>query len=250
MDQPRIADTIARKLEIMILEGVLKPGEKLPSERQLAEKLGVSRPSLREAIQKLAARNLLKTRRGGGTYVDESLNPSFTEPLLEIFLQRPETRYDILEVRHALEGLAAYYAAMRRTEADKTIIRERYETMMEMHNRDDPMAEAKADTEFHLAIAEAADNVVLLHVMRDLFTLLRESISFSLDKLYAKPGIYKLLREQHHALMTAVVEGQPDRARQAAHDHLAFVEETLQNLAREEARRERALRRLSPFSNQ
>ena len=71
MDQPRIADTIARKLETMILEGVLKPGEKLPPERQLAESLGVSRPSLREAIQKLAARNLLRTRRGGGTFVDE-----------------------------------------------------------------------------------------------------------------------------------------------------------------------------------
>lgn len=244
----RIADSIANKLESMILEGTLKPGEKLPPERQLAETLGVSRPSLREAIQKLATKRLLLTRQGGGTYVGESLAPSLTDPLLEIFRERPETRYDLLEVRHALEGLGAYYAAMRRTDADIRNMQERFDRMLEMHGNADPNAEAKADTEFHLAIAEAADNVVLLHLMRGLFIILTDSISLSLDRLYVNPGVYDLLKQQHFTLLSAVVAGKPEEARQAAHDHLVFVEETLQRIDKEEARKERAHRRLTPFA--
>ncbi|MCP4126560.1 MAG: FCD domain-containing protein [Gammaproteobacteria bacterium] len=249
MNKPRIADIIAHKMESMILEGVLKPGEKLPAERKLADKFEVSRPTLREAINKLTAKGLLRTHQGGGNYVCESLAPSLTDPLLEIFRERPNTRFDVLEVRHALEGQAAYYAAMRCTEVDKQIIQERYQAMLETHGGPDPRAEAKADTEFHMAIAEAADNVVLLHVMRGLFTLLLDSISFSHDKLYTKPGVFKKLKNQHHALMTAVVDGEPDKARQAAHDHLVYIEKTLQEIDKEEARKERALRRLTPFTN-
>ncbi|MCP3667107.1 MAG: FCD domain-containing protein [Gammaproteobacteria bacterium] len=248
MNQPRIADVIAQKLETMILEGILKPGEKLPPERKLAEKLEVSRPTLREAIKKLATKRLLRSRQGGGNYVSESLAPSMTDPLSEVFRKRPETRFDVLEVRHALEGLAAYYAALRCTEADKQNIQERYNTMLEMHGGSDPHAEAKTDTEFHMAIAEAADNVVLLHVMRGLFTLLLDSISFSHDKLYTKSGVFEKLKNQHHALMTAVLDGEPDEARQAAHDHLVYIEKTLQEIDKEEARKERALRRLTPFA--
>ncbi len=248
MNQPRIADVIARKLEIMILEGTLKPGEKLPPERKLAQQFEVSRPTLREAIKILIAKNLLKARQGGGNYVSESLAPSLTDPLLEIFHERPDTRFDVLEARHALEGTAAYYAALRRTEVDKQIIQERYNTMLKMHGGSDPREEAKADTEFHIAIAEAADNVVLLHVMRGLFTLLLDSIYFSHDKLYTKPGVFEKLKQQHHALLTGVVEGQPDQARQAVHDHLVFVEETLRKIDKEEERKERALRRLVPFA--
>ncbi len=248
MNKPRITDIIAHKLEMMILEGALKPGEKLPPERKLAEKFGVSRPTLREAKKILIAKGLLRARHGGGNYVGENLTPSLTDPLLEIFRKRPEMRYEMLEMRHALEELAAYFAAQRRTEVDIQIIQERYDTMLEMHGRPDPREEAKADTEFHLAIAEAADNIVLLHIMRGLDTLLLESISFNLDKLYTKSGVFETLKQQHHAMMTAVVDGQPDQARQAAHDHLTYVEETLQQIGKEETRKKRALRRQTPFA--
>jgi len=248
MKKSRISDDVAHKLETMILEGILKPGEKLPAERKLADKFEVSRPTLREAIKKLTAKNLLLSRQGGGTYVCERLTTSLTDPLLEVFHERPETRYDLLEVRHALEGLAAYYAALRRTDAHKQIIQDRYDTMMERHGESDPRDEANADTEFHMAIAEAADNVVLLHIMRGLFTLLRDSISFSHDKLYTKPGVFEALKQQHYALMSAVVGGRADQAREAAHEHLVFVKETLQKIDKEEEREKRALQRLTPFA--
>ena len=80
----RLADTIVEQLETMILEGTLQPGERLPPERVLSEQFGVSRPSLREAIQRLTAKGLLISRQGGGNYVTESLGGSFSDPLIPL----------------------------------------------------------------------------------------------------------------------------------------------------------------------
>ncbi len=109
--QQRLADGITERLEAMILEGSLKPGQRLPPERELAERFGFSRPSLREAIQKLAARGLLASRQGGGTFVNETLNNGYTDPLLEMLSRHNEFHLDLLEFRDAMEGISAYYAA-------------------------------------------------------------------------------------------------------------------------------------------
>jgi DNA-binding FadR family transcriptional regulator len=241
----RLSDQIADQLESMIAEGSFKPGERLPAERQLAETLEVSRPSLREAIQKLSSKGLIDTRPGGGSYVTEGLDPSFVNPLINILKEQPESRFDVLEIRHALEGTAAYYAALRATDEDRENICKRFETMINTHGAADPMEEAQADAEFHLSISEAAHNIVLLHVMRGLFALLKMSVEHNLDKLYTLPQIFQPLSRQHENIMRAVVEGDPDRARTAAQDHLVFVEESLQRIDQQEARKARSLRRLS-----
>ena len=111
--QQRLADVITERLEAMMLEGSLKPGERLPPERELAERFGVSRPSLREAIQKLAARGLLTSRQGGGTFVNDDLSNGYTDPLLEMLSRHGEFNLDLLEFRDAMEGISAYYAALR-----------------------------------------------------------------------------------------------------------------------------------------
>jgi len=245
MKQQRLSDRIAEKLEAMIAEGSLKPGERLPAERDLASRLEVSRPSLREAIQKLNSKGLLNTRHGGGTYVCDSLEPSFVSPLIALLREMPESRYDVLEIRHALEGTAAYYAALRSTGEDKAKIRRCFEEMIAGHGNPDPMAEARADAAFHLSIVEASHNVVLLHVMRGLFTLLQNSISHNLDKLYTLPRVFEPLSRQHERLMNTVIEGDAEKARQAAQEHLVFVEESLQQIDREEVHKQRALRGMS-----
>lgn len=233
-NQKRISDQIAETLAAMIAAGELKPGERLPAERVLASRLEVSRPSLREAIQKLNSKGLLDTRRGGGTYVREEIEPSFVDPLLAMLKELPESRFDVLEIRHALEGTAAYYAALRSTESDKQNVRQKFEAMIGMHDIGDPMEEARADAEFHLSIVEASHNLVLLHVMRGLFTLLMSSISHNLEKLYTLPRVFQPLSNQHRRLMEAVLEGDPEKAKQAAQSHLVFVEESLQQIDRQE----------------
>ncbi len=92
----------------MILEGVLQAGERLPAERKLAEQFGVSRPSLREAIQKLVAKGLLVSRQGGGNYVNQEVGTTFSDPLLALLAEKHDAQKDLLEFRHTLEGACAY----------------------------------------------------------------------------------------------------------------------------------------------
>ena len=115
---PRLSDTIAHELERRILDGALKPGDRLQPERELAAELGVSRPSLREAIQKLVSKGLLHSRQGGGTYVTDRLDAGFTDPWQEMLRQHPDIQADLLEFRGMLECEAAALAASRATDAD------------------------------------------------------------------------------------------------------------------------------------
>lgn len=246
MKKNTLSDQIAAQLENMIADGSLQPGERLPAERVLSERLGVSRPSLREAIKKLASKGLLMSRQGGGTYVMKTLDQGITDPLLELLQQHPESRLDVLEVRHALDGQAAYYAALRATNQDRYNIQKRFERMIDLHvNADDPMEEAMADAAFHLSITEASHNIVLLHVMRSLFSVLQKSIQHNLDKLYTIPRVFEPLSAQHERLMQTVIEGDPEAARNAAQDHMVFVEESLQSIDEQQARHERFLRQAS-----
>ncbi|GGY09957.1 transcriptional regulator [Litchfieldella qijiaojingensis] len=241
--QPRIADVITERLEAMILEGSLKPGQRLPPERALSERFGVSRPSLREAIQKLAARGLLTSRQGGGTFVTEELNSRYNDPLLDMLPRHKEFHLDLLEFRDAMEGISAYYAALRSTPADKAVLIERFEELEACFAGRDPALEAKADAAFHLAIAESAHNVLLLHTIRGIFHLLEKSIVDNLTHLFEKPDSRPRLMEQHRELLDAILEGRPEDARARAHEHLVFVEEELLEMERAETRAQRALRR-------
>ncbi|WP_286239744.1 pyruvate dehydrogenase complex transcriptional repressor PdhR [Neptuniibacter halophilus] len=247
--QPKISDVIVEQMEAMIMEGTLKPGQKLPPERELAKQFEVSRPSLREAVQKMAAKGLLVSRQGGGTFVSEDLGGSFSDPLLELFRTHPEAQYDLLEFRHALEGVAAYYAALRSTQADKDAIRQCYADLQRYHADREIQKEVHADVDFHLAIAASTHNMVLLHMMRALFNLLREHIWDNLKNIYPNSVYREKIHDQHKVLMDAILEGDPEKARQAAHHHLAYVEEALLEGERENTRLERALRRANISSD-
>lgn len=111
--QPKLSDAIEQQLEYLILEGTLRPGEKLLPERELAKQFDVSRPSLREAIQRLEAKGLLLRRQGGGTFVQANLWQSFSDPLAELLAAHPESQYDLLETRHALEDCGLLCCAAR-----------------------------------------------------------------------------------------------------------------------------------------
>lgn len=138
--QRRLSDDIVEQLEGMILEGTLKSGERLPAERALAEQFGVSRPSLREAIQKLSAKGLLVSRQGGGNYVATSLGSTFSDPLLQLLESNPEAQRDLLEFRHTLEASCAFYAALRATDVDRERLRLAFERLQDCYARVDEVS--------------------------------------------------------------------------------------------------------------
>lgn len=236
----KLSDVILEQLESMILEGSLAPGEKLPPERELAKQFEVSRPSLREAIQKLEARGLVTRRQGGGTYVKNQLEGGMTDPLFDLISKHPESQFDLLEFRHALEGIAAYYAALRGTQTDFQRVTACFDAIGDVA---DIESQAKTINAFHFAVAEASHNVVLLHLIRGMQSLLEQNIQQNLLVLVQKPNVKTQLAEHRKALLDAVIKGEPVLAREASNAHLAFIEEALLQAGKEHSRIERSLRR-------
>lgn len=239
---PKLADAIAEHLEQMILEGSLRPGEKLAAERELAEKLEVSRPSLREALEKLQRRGLIETTKAG-TVVTQFMAP-LTEPLATMMQSNEQALIDYLEYRGLVEGEAARLAATRATEVEFAAIETCLNRMREAHKIDDPTAEAEADVDLHVLIYEAAHNVVLMHVMRAFSEMLRGGVFYSRLQLYTRPGVRDELLEQHLAIGAAVLARNPDLAAQAATNHVRATAATLAEIREEQVRVARALRRM------
>ena len=224
MQRRTLSDQVAEQLERMIADGTLQPGERLPAERPLSERLGISRPSLREAIQKLASKGLLSTRQGGGTYVAEALSSCFSDPLLSLLKDQPNAEFDTLEVRKELEGVAAFKAASRATASDRERIWMQFERMQEVQRSAASSYEKlRVDGDFHLAIIESAHNVVLLHFMRAIRGVLENSINSYLDALYANPKFVDLICRQHRDIVGAVMDRDPGAARDKVRHHLDFA---------------------------
>lgn len=245
--QRRLSDDIVEQLERMILEGTLRAGGRLPAERTLAEQFGVSRPSLREAIQKLTAKGLLVSRQGGGNYVVDSLGSTFSDPLLQLLESSPDAQRDLLEFRHTLEASCAYYAAIRATDVDRLRLREAFDALQDCYNRAEEVSRAEegaADANFHLAIAEASHNAVLLHTIRGLFDLLRRSVVTNIGGMYKqRTETRDMLIDQHRELYQAIIEGRADDAREVSSRHLLYVQEVLEEVRQQVQRTARAERR-------
>jgi GntR family transcriptional repressor for pyruvate dehydrogenase complex len=238
----RLADTIAEHFEQLILEGVLRPGERLASERDLAERLEVSRPSLRDAIDILVKRGLLTTGKTG-TMVAEFLAP-LTNPLAALLQSNERVTRDYFEYREAIEPRTAGLAALRATEFDREAIRACIDRMEAAHGLEDPTAEAEADADLHVLVYEAAHNLVILHVMRAFAEMLRQDIFYNRKLLYARANVRAALLAQHRVIGEAVLAGDARRAEKAAGDHIRFTYTTLEEIGRDEARVGVALRRI------
>ncbi|MGB1949721.1 MAG: GntR family transcriptional regulator [Marinobacter sp.] len=248
--QHRLSDDIVEQLETLILEGTLQPGQRLPAERALAEQFGVSRPSVREAVQKLAARGLVISRQGGGNYVSDSLGSSFSDPLMNLLESRPEARRDLLEFRHTLEADCAYYAARRATDLDRQQLQLAFDELQACYAREPKASreeEGAADARFHLAIAQASHNLVLLHTIRGLFDLLKRSVVTNIGGMYAlRSDARDTLIAQHQALFDAIMAGRAEDARRIAGEHIRFVQSVLDEREGEIRRLARAQRRERP----
>lgn len=244
--EPHSTENLADRLKAFIVQQQLVPSSRLPAERQLAVTLEVSRSSLREAIQKLSSEGLLLRRPGGGTFLREQppewATAQIVDPLRELIIQDPEYRYDILEARHSIEASTAWYAALRATENDKQQLQYAFDATLMLNENENPVLAAQADVRFHLAIAAASHNVVLLQTMRGFFELLQSSVRESRQRLYSQRPIFSRLTEQHRTLLEAIKAGDAERAREAAMEHIAFVHSTIKTLDEDEARQARISR--------
>ena len=223
----KLAHAVVTQIELLILRGILRPGERLPSERELSERLGVSRPSLREAVAELQERGLLATRAGAGIYVADVLGSAFSPALVELFATHDEALFDYIGFRRDMEGLAAERAARLASDTDLAVIDTIFRKMEAAHQKRNPSDEARLDAEFHLSIIEASHNVVMLHMMRAMFDLLREGVFYNRQMMFKQRTTRELLLDQHRAINEALQARDAAAARAAAEAHLSYVEQTL-----------------------
>ncbi|MET1755831.1 FCD domain-containing protein [Novosphingobium sp. RD2P27] len=240
----KLADAIADHIQHLILEGALPPGERLLSERDLSEKLGVSRPSLREALDTLIARGLLFADAKGVCFVSEEMGRSIRDPLLMLF-DDPRGRFDCMEFRSVIEASAAGLAAERATSADREAIEECFVAMQAAHESGDVDRIAATDADFHFAFYGASHNLMLLQVMRSLEPILRSNVYLNRRNLYEHRAQREEQLAEHRAIYDAIMARDAAGAEQAARRHMISAKQTQQAIHEEEQRLEAAIRRLS-----
>ena len=228
----KISEEIVDQIKQLISKGELKPGERIPSERDLATMLGVSRPSVREAIMVLEAMGFLDSRQGGGTFVKALTEGSIMDPLAKLVEQRdPELLRALAEVRMGLESWSAYLAAQRATEEDLADLRRLYTVMEKQAARGGWDSEVDAD--FHYAITAASHNSLQMHVLDSVHSLFNATIQVALMEFYRQEGHVQRLLIQHREIMEAIADREPELARQKMMQHLAMVEEKMAQLLTE-----------------
>ena len=223
----KLSQSVVRQIELLILRGILRPGERLPSERDMADRLEVSRPSLRDAIADLSERGLLVSRPGAGVFVAEVLGSAFSAALIRLFATHEEAVFDYLSFRRDMEGLAAERAARLGSDTDLKVIAAIFAKMEAAHLKRDPADEAQLDAEFHMAIIEASHNVVMLHMLRSMFDLLRQGVFYNRQVMFRNRMTRDQLLDQHRAINNAVQARKPEAARAAVTAHLDYVEQAI-----------------------
>jgi GntR family transcriptional regulator, transcriptional repressor for pyruvate dehydrogenase complex len=219
----KIPDVVYKQMRSLITRGHLKPGEKLPSERSMAEELGVSRQSIREAIYRAKTAGLIEVRQGEGTFVISSLKGNMRAPLSILLEEEAEKVFEFLEIRKLIEGWCAEKASEAATPGD---FKKMQGILKRMEKVSPPQAVwEKADLDFHSSIAAATHNVIAMHVMEGL----KDSFLtyFRIKKFTTKPERKDALLRQHRDIFEAVKQKDPVQARKRIIEHLDYVEKMI-----------------------
>lgn len=221
----RLYKDIISQIRLLIQEGALKPGDQLLPERKLAEKLGVSRTAIREALTALDSMGFIEITPGGGSYVKEIDIENVIEPLAMIMLKEKEDVLQLLEAREILETEIIKLAAKRATSTDISRV---YRAAKEMesdakNNRDAD----NSDVSFHLEIAMSSHNDILYNIMNMLAKLMKEVYGPSRKKLLSDSQKVQMFCDQHEEMCKAIADGDEQQAAALIQKHLHMAREEL-----------------------
>lgn len=193
-----------------------RPGARLPTEKELCEQLGVGRSTLREALRSLSFIGAIQTRQGAGTYVsrpdEQNIQRLFS---LGLLMQRVQVN-DIIEARRSLEVEAVRIAALRRTDTDKQNLTEIVQAMRESASSGTGKRPAEYDVEFHITLARASHNSVLIHLINGM----RGLLEVWMDKVLDQPSWTERAMRDHDLILDAVLSGDAEQAAECMRSHL------------------------------
>jgi GntR family transcriptional repressor for pyruvate dehydrogenase complex len=217
-----VAEQISTHILDLLRQRQLRPGDKLPPERELAEMLGVSRPSLREALRALSIMQVIEVRQGDGTYVSSLEPEELVEHLSFVFMLDDSTLLQLFEARKIIETGNAGLAAERITDEEIAALHACLERAAQV--KDEPEAFLIADIELHAIITEAAGNPLLKRFMSSIGVLSQASR----HKTAVMPGVTATSLAHHREIVAALEARDPQAAKAAMLRHLVFVEQTYQ----------------------
>lgn len=221
----RIYEEIIEQIRVLVTEGHLQPGDRLPSERDLAGQLNVSRASVREALSALEMMGLLEIRSGEGTFIKKINIDSVVIPLTWVLSMEKDTVLELLEVRKMIEGQAVALATKRAKPED---LRELEDALHLMYvDLQTGQLGEDADHRFHYAIAQASQNKILLRLMNAISDTMHQTLKASRIRLYEGQDAPERLYQEHSLVFDAILKQDSERARRIMLDHLDGVEDKL-----------------------
>ncbi|GAA6209805.1 FCD domain-containing protein [Cognatishimia sp. WU-CL00825] len=247
INQSSVVQAVTEQIETLILNGILKDGARLPSERDLAERMNVSRPKVREAIKQLESDGLILVRHGEGNFIAPLLGTAMSDALIQLYARHTSAFHDYLEFRLEQERFAARLAAERATVHDRTILTEVMKLLDKAHADQDSAASERADIQFHSAIVDAGHNSLLVHTMSSIYALSKQNIFYNRAMLRSIDGTGEILLQQHHDICDAIINRDPDGAADAAVAHIEFVRKSYETEQTRVAREATALGRIAVF---
>jgi GntR family transcriptional repressor for pyruvate dehydrogenase complex len=219
----RLYEQIVQQIEESLLNGTLKTGDQLPAERDLAQRFGVSRTAVREAVKALREKGLVEAYSGRGTFITDGTSQAVRQSLdLMVKIGQPEGSQYLAELRAILEPEIAALAAARAQESDMVTMREAF-AVMDRAGRD-PEPYIEADLDFHLSLAEAAANPMILSLIDSIVGLLREQRM----KIFKVEGGPERGQFHHKRILEAMEQRDPEKARDAMRAHLDQVRQDSQ----------------------
>jgi len=224
----KVYEEIIEQIKKLIVDGQLQPGDKLLSERELSERLNVSRASVREAFSALEMMGIISIRPGEGSFVRQVSFEGMLEPLSFILQMEIDDIIHLLEVRKILEVETAALAAQRAAAEDLEAIHQALVSMMEEVKRGD--IGDVSDAAFHFNIAKAANNPVLIRVMNTISDLMNTTFRSSRQKLFLVENMPAVLYNDHAEIYEAIAGRNPNLARLKMREHLTMVEEAMKQL--------------------
>ncbi len=208
-----VADLVYEQILEQIVKGEWAPGTKIPSENELSRMLGVSRISIREAFQRLVSLGILETRQGDGTYVKEFSPGMYMNSLIPLLVLDPVDLKEVMEYRRIIEIETSGLAAERATQEDIDELQEIYARMQAATN--DVAAFAAEDLNFHLAMAKASKNSLIIKVNQVVKNILSVSMSDIVSSLGTEAGLY-----YHKRLIDAVIQRDRELAKELMAEHI------------------------------
>ena len=211
-------DFVVAQVSELISRGELRPGDRLPPERELALRLGISRPSLRAGLRSLIAMGILRARQGSGTFIAEGPPQLDSEPLRMLAVLHGFTYDNMFEARRAIEESVAALAAERATPEQMATIAEE---LAEMYaSLDDPQQYLRHDIRFHRAVGAASGNPILATLVEMVSEVMYERRRETIGRAHD----FSESLEKHRQVYRAIRAHRPDMAREAMHEHLILAQ--------------------------